>query len=143
MDIPPIQRFMTPVPITVTTDTPISEAIRLLDKHPIRHLPVTEGGRVSGLVSQRDLQVAASAQPTLTGLKVRSIMSVPVYTVSPSAPVDTVCWTMARQKHGCAVIVDGSGKALGVFTTVDALDVLAHLLQDNRAKIDLTDCVWP
>lgn len=40
---------------TVPPDTPLREAAREMARRWIRHLPVTDGGRVVGVVSQRDV----------------------------------------------------------------------------------------
>ncbi len=46
---------MTTPAITVTTDTPILSALSLMTKRRIRHLPVTDGDRLTGFVSIGDL----------------------------------------------------------------------------------------
>jgi CBS domain-containing protein len=46
---------MTAPAITVTTDTPILSALSLMTKRRIRHLPVTDGDRLTGFVSIGDL----------------------------------------------------------------------------------------
>ncbi len=46
---------MTPKIITVSPDTTVEECMGLMLKYRIRHLPVTEGTRIVGLVSMRDV----------------------------------------------------------------------------------------
>ncbi len=46
---------MTPDPITVTPDSSIAEAARLMRDHKISGLPVMEGGRLVGIVTETDL----------------------------------------------------------------------------------------
>ena len=46
--------IMTPDPDTVSSDTTAIEALRLMQDGDYRHLPIVDGGRVSGLVSRRD-----------------------------------------------------------------------------------------
>ncbi len=57
------------------------------------------------------------------------ILGVP-YTVSPDAPLRDVARTMAEQKFGSAVVVDGD-EVTGVFTTTDALRALAAVLGEG------------
>jgi CBS domain-containing protein len=49
------------------------------------------------------------------------------YSVTPDAPLWEVAKHMAREKFGCAVITDDGGAVVGLFTTTDALHVLADL----------------
>ncbi|HEU0130449.1 MAG TPA: CBS domain-containing protein [Mycobacteriales bacterium] len=51
----PVSEVMTRDVLTITPDTSAHEAARHMASRWIRHLPVVEGGRVVGVVSQRDL----------------------------------------------------------------------------------------
>jgi CBS-domain-containing membrane protein len=52
--------LMTPQPTTVPPDTPVGEAWRTMTERRFRHLPVVRhGGGLVGIVTQRDLLVAA------------------------------------------------------------------------------------
>ncbi|HSI92193.1 MAG TPA: CBS domain-containing protein [Jiangellaceae bacterium] len=46
---------MTQEVITTTPDTPVRDAARTMAQHWIRHLPVVDGGRLVGILSQRDI----------------------------------------------------------------------------------------
>jgi CBS domain-containing protein len=54
----PVSEWMTADPVTVEPSMPVEEALRMMLDRNFRHLPVTEGGRVSGIVSMRDLTAA-------------------------------------------------------------------------------------
>jgi CBS domain-containing protein len=57
-DVPldtPISEVMSKDLITVQPDTSLREAARIMTERWIRHLPVLEGSRLVGIVSQRDL----------------------------------------------------------------------------------------
>jgi CBS domain-containing protein len=60
----PVSDWMTPNPVTVEASTPVEEALRMMLDRNFRHLPVAEGGRVSGIVSMRDLTAAGVAAPS-------------------------------------------------------------------------------
>lgn len=51
----PVSTCMTPHPITVTPDSSIAEAARLMRDHKIGGLPVVEGDQVVGIVTETDL----------------------------------------------------------------------------------------
>ena len=42
---------------TIDADAPVAEAVRRMDESGLRHLPVVEGGRVLGVLSNRDIPV--------------------------------------------------------------------------------------
>jgi acetoin utilization protein AcuB len=94
----------------------------------IRHLPVLHGGKLVGLVSLRDLHLVETlpdVDPKL--VSVEDAMSQDVYSVRPDASLRDVVREMARRKLGSAVVMSGR-KVVGMFTTVDALRVLARTL---------------
>ena len=51
----PVERIMTAPAITVERDQQVMGALSLMTKRRIRHLPIVEGGRISGIVSIGDL----------------------------------------------------------------------------------------
>lgn len=64
----PVREAMLP-PLSVEADTPVGEAASLMGQHRMRHLVVTEEGRLAGMLTERDLLATwgASADP-ITGL---------------------------------------------------------------------------
>jgi acetoin utilization protein AcuB len=96
-----------------------------------RHLPIVEGRRPVGLVSERELRVVENMHGVDSAMCVVGdfILGAP-YTVAPDAPLRDVARTMAEQKYGSAIVVDG-GEVVGVFTTTDALHALAAVLGDG------------
>jgi acetoin utilization protein AcuB len=97
-----------------------------MQRHKIHHLPVVSDGRLVGVVSQRDLLIACSF---LNGadedIQVSMVMTKDVLTVSSTAGVVEVARKMLEAGAGSAVVMSGEAIA-GVFTTVDALNVLAN-----------------
>jgi predicted transcriptional regulator len=53
-----VQDVMSPKVITVNKDTTLKEVVRLMEEHGIKRIPVTDGGRVVGVVSRADLMGA-------------------------------------------------------------------------------------
>ena len=51
----PLKEIMSTGIFSTTSDTPITEALKLMAKHHIRRLLVTEGGKPVGMVSQRSI----------------------------------------------------------------------------------------
>jgi acetoin utilization protein AcuB len=118
---------MTPSPHSIGAEQPLAVAHQMMRKHRVRHLPVLRAGKLVGLVSQRDLYLLE----TLCDLDpekvtVEDAMSQDVYSVKPSASLARTAQVMADKRYGCAVVME-EGKVVGIFTTVDALRVLATL----------------
>ena len=57
-----LSQWMTREPKTITPDTPVEEALNVMLAGGFRHLPVTEGGAVIGVVSMRDISKATAAE---------------------------------------------------------------------------------
>jgi CBS domain-containing protein len=127
-----VQKFMTIGPVVIASDRTLAEAHRVMRERCIRHLPVVDGGKLVGVVSQRDLYLLE----TLKGVdpeteRVAEAMSADPFAVGPDVALEEVAARMAEHKYGCAVVVD-RGAVIGLFTTVDALRALASLLHRGR-----------
>jgi acetoin utilization protein AcuB len=55
LDTTPLSRVMTREPLTVSPDASMAEAVRLLLDNRIGGLPVVEGGRLVGILTERDV----------------------------------------------------------------------------------------
>jgi acetoin utilization protein AcuB len=127
-----IKTFMTPSPHTIGQFQTLEVADALMHRHHIRHLPVLQGGKLVGVLSQRDLYFVESFDELdVSEVLVDEAMSPEVYAVGPSTPVEEVSREMARRKIGCAVVAE-HGVVVGVFTTHDALVALTSLLQPEK-----------
>lgn len=126
-----VEQYMSPAPFTIARDQPMAEAHRMMREHRIRHLPVLHGGRLVGIVSDRDLHLIETLRDVDPDeVEVEEAMTPQVYAVAPDAPLADVVAAMAERKLGAAVVARGE-RVLGVFTTVDALHVLAGLLAER------------
>ena len=105
-----VRDWMTKDPVVVAPDTPVLEAIRLLKEKGFRRLPVMEGGRLVGLVTDKDLKDAMPSKATtlsvwemnylLAKLTVREVMARPVVTVEADAPLEKAALLMEERKIG-------------------------------------------
>jgi CBS domain-containing protein len=59
----PVSSLMDPRPPTVAPDTPAADAVRLMRERGVGGLPVVEGERLVGLVTERDLLAAVERPP--------------------------------------------------------------------------------
>ena len=132
--IPTIQKHMTTSPHSIGVDQPLSRAHQFMREHAIRHLPVLKGGKLVGMISDRDLHLVESLKGVdPEKVLVEDAMSSIIYCVAPDQPLDEVVSTMAEHKYGSAVVMQND-KVVGIFTTVDACRTLAELLHTRLAK---------
>jgi acetoin utilization protein AcuB len=132
--IPSIQKYMTTQPHTIGSDQSIAKAASLMSEFGIRHLPVLCGGRLLGVLSDRDVKLIESFRDVdAAKTNVEEAMTEQPYTVDPDTALDEVVRTMAEKKYGSAVVMQNH-KVVGIFTTVDACRALAELLQTRLAK---------
>ncbi len=131
---------MTTAPLFVQVDAELSTAVELMQQHEIRHLPVLDGERLVGIVSERDLGIIESLVPDeWERIVVAEAMTPSPYAVPASTPLAEVAKAMADQKYGCVVVTDKHGAVAGLFTTTDALRVLASTAAQHSVGQVLSD----
>jgi acetoin utilization protein AcuB len=127
--IPNVQKYMTYIPKSIGFDQPISQANDIMRKLHLRHLPVLKGGKLVGILTDRDIKLVMSFKDVdPTALKVEEACTPDPYITKPDAPLNEVVAIMAEKKYGCALIVDNE-KLVGIFTETDAYKALAELLE--------------
>lgn len=126
---PPIERYMTRQPWTTPHDAKLSDARALMRERHVRHLPVVEGGKLVGILSERDGYLFDRLEGLDAEITVEDAMTTDVYAVRGKDMLDDIVDTMAEHKYGCVVVMDGCGTVEGIFTTVDGLRVLAGVLR--------------
>ena len=105
-----IREWMTKDVITVTPDTSMLKASKLMKDHNIRRLPVLDGKHVVGIVSDRDIRAASPSKATtldmhelyylLSEVKVKDIMTSDPVTVYDTDAVDAAALLMENKGIG-------------------------------------------
>jgi len=132
--IPTIQKYMTTSPHSIGQAQTLATAHKFMREYEIRHLPVMEGGKLVGMLTDRDLHLVETLRDVdPEKVTVDDAMSTSVYSVSPDAPLDEVSAAMAEHKYGSAVVVQNN-KVVGIVTTVDICHALTDLLHSRLAK---------
>ena len=129
-----VQDIMTRKPHTLEADDVLDLADDLMTMARIRHIPILEGGKLIGIVSQRDLFFSALVQALglrqreqkdfMKTIRAREVMTRPVLTVSPGASVKEAARLMAENKIGCLPVVKGK-EFVGIVTETDILHYVA------------------
>ena len=125
-----VQDIMTTPPITVEPDMPVLDARQLMATHRIRHLPVTEDGRLMGMISDRDIRLNLPSPATslsvweinflIARLTVGAAMTKTVITVDPERDVAEAGRIMLDHKIGALPVVL-RGTVVGIVTETDLL----------------------
>jgi acetoin utilization protein AcuB len=132
MLMPQIDRYMTREPYSVTSTETLARARSLMASHGIRHLPVIDGERLVGMISDRDLAAIESVPGVdLAHVEIARVMSPPLQ-VWGETPLDEVGELMTNRRADCVVVQGGHGVA-GIFTTADAIAALTDLLRRATA----------
>jgi acetoin utilization protein AcuB len=135
-----VGEFMARAPHTISMQETLEVAAHRMDQLGVRHLPVIDGDRLVGVISERDIALIDAVERTeLQDLTVQQAMTGVPYCVSLDTPIADVARHMASRKLGSAVVVEGN-RILGVFTTTNALDALSHALDAVPSRCGNAEC---
>ena len=129
-----VRDLMSTGPITVDPDMPMLEARRRMADAHIRHLIVTEGTRVVGILTDRDIRLNLPSPATtlsvweinalLARLAVREVMSRSVIVVDGDRPLAEAAQLMLDHKIGALPVLEG-GRLAGIVTESDFVRAVA------------------
>jgi acetoin utilization protein AcuB len=128
---PVIASVMTREPLAVESSLGVKEAQKIMIDNNFRHLPVVEGERPVGVVSDRDILLAQLANQGLEGeLVIGDLCSLDPYIVPPDTALVDVLETMVIRHIGSALVQE-EGKLVGIYTATDACRDLAGSIRDE------------
>ncbi|MCB9760975.1 MAG: CBS domain-containing protein [Alphaproteobacteria bacterium] len=116
--------------ITVDVNQPAWDAARTMRDADVRHLLVTEGGSLEGVISFRDLitaQIGPDSRLTVDDVLLRR----PIVSVNPTTPLREAARLMAVHKVGCLPVLATDGGIRGVLTRSDLVGALVSELEDD------------
>ena len=114
---PQVIAFMTPFPYSIDVDALLEDAHKLMRQHRFRHLPVTSGGGIVGVLTDRDIKLILGpdfGSPNERELRVRDAYVEKPCVVPASTPVAQVARVMADNRIGSAIVTKG-GKLVGIY----------------------------
>jgi len=134
--------------ITVSPNTPMQEAHKLMRDERIRRLPVVDNnGKLVGIVSESDLLNAAPSDATtlsvwemnylLSKITVKEIMTRNVITAHPDTPLEDAARKMVDNKIGGLPVVR-NGDVVGIITETDLFKIFLELLGARESGIRLS-----
>ncbi|MBW2092462.1 MAG: CBS domain-containing protein [Deltaproteobacteria bacterium] len=134
-----VEKFMSREVLTVPVTAGLEEAAALIKEHDIRHLPVVEGKKLIGLVTEGEIR-GAIFPAMLEDIGVKDLMITDPITVTPDALLEDAVRLVYQHKIGCLPVVDRDGNLKGIITVVDMLAALIDLmgLLSESSRLDLT-----
>ena len=132
-----VKDFMKKEVITVEPQTPILDALHIMKKNKIKHLPVTQDSEFKGFITRGMLRDASPSDATsldiheisylISKLTIGKIMIKKPITVSPDLPLEEAIWM--GQEHGVrAFPVLEDQNLVGIITQSDISGVVANAL---------------
>ncbi len=146
--------YMTSNPLTVSPETLVPEADKILKERHFRHLPVTDpGGHLLGIVTDRDIR---SVYPSsilrgeerrkilekVENSSVDTIMSTEISSLNLNSTIDDALILLERQNVGALPVLDDSAKVVGIFSIRDlmrAYGELFGLYEKGSALVSVRD----
>lgn len=141
--------IMTHRPVTVAPSTTLKHAVRLMIEGGFRRLPVVEeGGRLVGVVTDRDIRLATDSPVVLrerwqheyhmTHVTVASCMTEDPITVAPAMPLaDAIRLMRDHRISGLPVLM--GGELVGIVTETDVLDAFLEFLEGTGWQPSMDD----
>jgi len=135
--------------VTVTPETTLPEAHRLMTDNQIRRLPVMKDGHLVGIVTRGDLRGAEASDATTLSIwelcyligkiRIKEIMTRNPLTVSQDATIGEAAQMMLDHKISGLPVVDADGRMVGIITESDIFRIVvrdwSESLGQGRAHI--------
>lgn len=132
-----VKNRMTSELYTVTPNDTIADAFEKLSTHKIRRLPVVEGKKLVGIVTEKELQKVTPSSATtlsiyeinylLAKAKIKDAMSKDPIVVSQNALLEEAAILMRVNRIGALPVMEGD-ELVGIITETDIFDSFIDLL---------------
>jgi len=120
-------------PITLPPDHPIADALEIMERFSISGIPITEGSKLVGILTNRDLRF----QRDLT-VKVGEVMTrEPLITVPEGTTLDQAQDILHKNRIEKLLIVDDEGNLRGMITVKDIMKsrIYPNACKDERGRL--------
>jgi acetoin utilization protein AcuB len=123
---------MTRPPVTITGEMSVSQALKIIEEHKLRHLPVLDAeDALVGIVSEKDLLRAKGDD------RVEKVMTTKVITVTEYTALEDAARIMADHKISSLPVVRDE-RLVGIITETDLFYVFLELLGGREEGVRLT-----
>ena len=118
-----IKNLMSEDIITIDKDQNLSDALKLLRKHNISRLPVTNNKQLVGIISERDIaaKLGSSKYESMPAsrLHISSVMVKDVFTVPQTMQLDEVARLMLENGIGSVPVMNDDDDMVGIVSKAD------------------------
>jgi acetoin utilization protein AcuB len=123
--------------VTISPDKRVGQALKLMQKHQIRHLPVMKRDRMVGWITSRDLREVLLAS-MLEEIKVGDVMVQAPISVTADTEVEEAARLIHEHKIGGMPVMEGD-KLAGVITMMDLISAFISMLGllKSSSRLDL------
>ena len=138
-----VRELMTHNPITVAPDTPLSQVMQLMQKQGFRQAPVVDDGKLVGIITDRDIRLAANLSPDqqeheeqkkkLATLITKDYMTPGPVTIPVSLPAYRAAEMLRLYKFGALIVVENE-QIVGIISVTDFLKSFTMQQQPIRGK---------
>ena len=132
-----IKNLMSEDLITIDKDQNLSDALKLLRKHNVSRLPVTNNKKLVGIISERDIaaKLGSSKYESMPAsrLHISSVMVKDVFTVPETMQLDEVAKLMLDNGIGSVPVMDDDGNMVGIVSKADFVTLAVGIAFDKIA----------
>lgn len=132
-----VKNWMSKKVITIDENDSMQDAINLTKQHKINMLPVMKKGKLTGIVTDRDLKKASASDATtldvhellylISKIKIKDIMSKKPLTVPFNFTIEETASMLLENNISGAPVVDNDKQVIGVITQADIFKVILSL----------------
>jgi CBS domain-containing protein len=121
--------------IDIAGDAPVTQAVALLAEMRIGALPVTEGGKIAGIFSERDVIYGLAREgAALLDRPVREVMTTPALTVTPDVAILSALGLMTQRRIRHLPVVDGEN-LIGFISIGDLVKLRIDRIEADAAAM--------
>ena len=138
-----VGEWMTKDPLTIAPKESIVLARTIMRERGIRRLPVVDGERLVGIVTDRDLREAWASDASslsahelsylLEKVPVRDVMTSPALAVRSATPLEEAVGLMREKRIGGLPVVDGD-RLVGILTETDVFHAFMRALECGNVE---------
>ncbi len=126
-----IKDIMSSPVITVSPRNSIQEALEIMRDNNTRRLPVTDRGKLVGMLVQHDIENALRSPGRIPHTPVEWVMTKKVHYISPDETIPETARIMITHKISALPVIE-SGELVGIITDTDLLQVLIRLCEETE-----------